>query len=299
MSKLAAIIGIGSFYSPWFPYTLASCHFCDEIIVVNGGYDLRSPKVDEYSIPIEQASRDISSLNANGKIHEILHTRNDQIASNRLKMGLQLNGNQRDWYDAAGFNYTLAMQIAKEHGCQWCLKIDSDQVAYVDCARLKTDLLDQSLIAWMYEFHGDVWRLASPGPDFPYNDSIFTHTHEGFYNGHACPQIKSTRRYCPDIHAAHLRFANPIDATEEEKLEHFQGRIAYNYWLNEGRTDCLEIAKQSAQDRLRSTGKPATVNPPECTLLPRKSLAEFAELMTRVKLEPIPLKAYQAEGWGR
>lgn len=301
MSKLAAIIGVGSFVSPWFSYTLASAHFCDEIIVINGGYDLKNPKVDEYNIPLEQASRDISNLNACGKIHEYVSPRNDFDTGRfkRLKMGLQLDGNERDWYDSAGLNYTYAMRVAKEHGCDWVLKIDSDQVAYVDCARLKTDLADQSLIAWMYEFRRDVWHLSDPGPDFPYNDSIFTHTPEGFYNGHACPQIDSTRRYCPDMHAAHLRFANPVDSTESERMEHFLGRAACRIWVNEGRTDCLEAAKPLALDQLRAVGKPATVNPPECTLLPRKNLAEWAELISRVRLEPIPLQAYRQEGWGK
>ena len=299
MSKLAAIIGVGSFYSPWFPYTLASVHFCDRIIIVNGGYDLSNPKMDEYNIPLEEATKDIDMF-PSGKIIEFNYVTNDLIRTEyHRNMGLQTNGNERTWYDAAGLNYTFAMQYCREHGIDWCLKIDSDQVAYVDCSRLKTDLSDQSLIAWMYEFQGDIYHQADPGPDFAYNDSIFTHTPEGYYNGHACPQIKSTRRYCPDMHAAHLRFANPIAATETERLKHFQGRIAYNYWLNEARTDCLEVAKQSALDRLKTVGKPATVNPPECTFLPRKYLPEYAQLMNRVKLEPLELHAYMQEGWGK
>ncbi|GAH20690.1 unnamed protein product, partial [marine sediment metagenome] len=171
--KLTAIVTAGTYYSPWFPYGLASFYFCDEIVFVNGGYDLSDPREEEYNIPLEQLSRDVSRLDIEGKIVEITGFTMDDL-KHRGVLATQKQHPEGRWYDMRGVGGTLANEVAVERGASRILKFDSDQVGYRSAMKVYED--KRSLTLKQYEFRGDVFHLDVPGPSSPWNDSVFTYS---------------------------------------------------------------------------------------------------------------------------
>ena len=163
--KLAGILTIGTYYSPWFPYNIASMYkFVDSIVVVNAGYDLSNPQPDKYNCAIVKAHDDIKELDLNGKIKEVLIS--DCTAP--LTTQISINKGKTTGTDIRGLTMTTATRYATQLGAEWILKTDSDQVLYEDAANIRNDL--QSYNFYQYEFTGDVYHLSQPPPDSPYND---------------------------------------------------------------------------------------------------------------------------------
>lgn len=238
MNKKIGITTIGTYYSPWFPYTIASIYnHVDEIVVVNGGFDLSSPKRDVFNIPLKKASNDIKHLDVDNKIFELQSPTLEEIR-HKAEVTTQFDANRRKkdegWWDVRGVNMTLAQESAVELGAKWILKIDSDQVCYAGVGKIKN--IKKGLIFYQNEFIGDVMHLADPGPNSPYNDSVFIYEAKpkGFYHGGGSPAVFADREFTDKIHCAHLRYANPQHLTYEEKYNHFFGRAWWFKFTGEG-----------------------------------------------------------------
>jgi len=303
MAKTAVIMSIGSFYCPWFPYTLASTYTIgDFIVVVNAGFDLKNPNMKEYEVPLKEVSRDIDELDVEGKIIEVSEF---SRLRHKLPIVTQKLANQlklREWYDHRGRGITLASDIAYDEGARMILRTDTDTVCYEDALGVRKR--DYPLIFYQYEFRGDIYHLADPGPDSPYNDSVnyYPNHKDDWFVGAGAPVIHCAPRVnCPDFHCAHLRYANPIELSEEEKYDHFRNRAIVSLWTNVYGVfteELFEKARETALDALKSTptgtgalwtlthghrlpldwnAKPSNVPPPEVCLISRKNLREYIE----------------------
>lgn len=268
MTKKIGITTIGTYYSPWFPHTIASIYnHVDEIIVVNGGYDLNNPQRNVINVPLKRASNDIKHLDINGKIFEVTDHNLDEIY-HKAEVTTQFDANRRKknegWWDIRGMNMTLAQELAYRLGADWILKIDSDQVCYPDVGRIKD--IKKGLIFHQYEFVGDVMHLDDPGPDSPYNDSVFIYKAKpnGFYHGGGSPSIFADRIFTDKIHCAHLRYANPTWLSDEEKYEHFFGRAWWRKFTGDGLwgQDLIDNAERTAKHDLNKPNRESDVPPP-------------------------------------
>jgi len=275
---IVGICSCGSYYSPWFPYTLASIYgIVDRIVVVNGGYDLRDPRPEEYNVPLEEVTKDIEHLDVEGKIVEV---KDFTLKDLRHPLVLETERHHRSpsWADMRGVGLTLAYERALDLGADWVLKTDSDQVCYANCTTYRRRL--GSVIFKQYEFCGDIHHLCDPGPDSPWNDSVYTlEAHPAtHFGGGGAPCSVSHRVPVHDCWCAHLRHANPIDATEGEKLRHFRDRLVFHLFTNEFGRFCPELferAERTAREMLKRRGKPSPVRPPEACLVERKHLREY------------------------
>jgi hypothetical protein len=259
----------------------------DEIIVYNGGFNLKNPNVNEYNVPVPEISRDISELDIYGKILEYtgwtkaddhIHTDFELHTCNRTaKPG------QQNWYSANGLATTLANQKACERGANWILRVDCDQILYEDGRRIKGDLADRDWMWCQYEFAGDIYHLRHPPPATVFNDSVFTHIahKEDYYGGQGAPHIQSPRTFTYDLHCGHFRVANPLELSYEERLKHFRDRaFTHLYYMNyvdfSEAEHMWKLADDNAHNLLdRPDWRPADVLPPEVTLLKRKELREY------------------------
>lgn len=276
--KLTGIVAVGTYHCPWFKYGLASFYFCDEIIVVNGGYDLKQPDLDEYNIPLEQVSRDISELDVEGKVFEWTDWTLDDLKG-RLVLATQIKHEALNWADLRGINLTLASMKACERGADWILKWDSDQVGYRNCIGFAANLTSRTFK--QYEFVSDIWHLADPPPDSPYNDSVYSFKADmsNFFGGGGAPAILGPRVPSYRYECAHLRSANPTELSLTGKFEHFFGRIFFRLFTNEYGTFNLKLHDRAVADAkamLRAGGgPPSTIAPPEaCMMGPEKYIEE-------------------------
>jgi len=282
--KLTGIMTCGTYYSPWTPYCIASIYpICSEIIVTNGGFDLRDPKRNEFNIPLEKVSRDISDLDIYGKIYEWIGW---TLADLKHKLILSTEKDHPPipfWGDLRGIGLTLALEKAIERGADLILKIDSDQVCYANCIQYKDDLRNgrvSSVIFKQYEFAPDIYHLAVPQPDSFYNDSVYSfRAHpDDFFGGGGAPVIHSNRVPCEKYWCTHLRGANPLDLSESEKFNHFYGRCWFRYYTNEGLwgEELRDKASSSANSMLGAKGEKSSIPPPEVFLhsSPREYIEE-------------------------
>jgi len=279
--RLAGILTVGTYYSPWFPFTIASIYpICDFVVVVNGGYDLKNPNKNEYNIPLEKVTKDIASLDIHGKIIEVKNFTIEDIEhkaplmtqAEASKQGMVQTGAilvwKGNWFDMRGLGLTLANETAVKEGASMILKIDSDQVCYKDIIELRTET--QGLILHQYEFLGDISHLSEPPPASPWNDSVFTYRakHGQYYGGGGAPAIFTERGPTSKYHCAHLRYANPLFSSEQERFEHFFGRLWFAYYTNEGLwgEELKRRAEYGARELLKRIGKPSDISPPEICL---------------------------------
>lgn len=282
--KLTGIVSIGTYWSPWFAPGLASIYFCDEIIVVNGGYNLKNPKISEFNIPLEQVSRDISDLDVDGKVYE---WKGWTLSDLKHKLVLATEKDHpptRFWADMRGIGLTLALEKAINRGASWILKFDSDQVCYRNCIRYKEDLEKGrvgSVIFKQYEFSRDIYHLYNPPPDSPWNDSIYSFKADptDFFGGGGAPAITDNRVPSEDYHCAHLRYANPLDLFDSEAYAHYYGRKWFSIHSLEGKWNKAlhDRAASSASHLMSTTGerKPSDVPPPEvCLMKPKEYIEE-------------------------
>jgi hypothetical protein len=276
--RTAAIMCCGSYYSPWTPYTIASVYrIVDFLVITNAGFDLRSPSFHENDIPLREVTRDIERLDVEGKIIEVTDVsrlkRKLPLMSQRVANELRIN----QWYDLRGRNMTLASEVAYDEGAKMVLRIDTDQVCYRDALNLRGR--PDALILYQYEFQGDIYHLADPGPSSPFNDSTYYYpiSKDDWYVGGLAPVIRENRKECHDMHCAHLRGANPIDLSEEKKYRHFRDRFLFHLWTNEYAEFTDELFKRAdreAKEALKRRGKPSNVPPPEVTLTRPRSYIE-------------------------
>jgi len=275
--KLASILTIGTYYSPWLPYNIASVYkYVDQIVVVNAGYDLNKPDSKVYNIPVKQASEDIKELDVNGKILEVHIGDCDAPVTTQYAINKGLAAGT----DIRGITITLASRKACELGAEWILKTDSDQVLYDDIKNFRNDL--KSYMFYQYEFTQDVYHMVSARPDSPYNDSVFTyipHPHDTFTPCGSPAIVNDARQPTPNYHVAHLRSANPIEYTREQSINHFKDRLSFSYftnvygdWVEPVFIDALNTAEHMV---LNPGVAPSEVPPPEVTKLSRDKLREY------------------------
>lgn len=279
--KLTAIMGVGTYYVPWTPYVLASTYFADEIVVVNGGLDINALSYCEYNIPLEKVSRDISNLDVDDKIVEVTDFSLGDL-KHRTILTTQYDADQNDlkeWYDLRGLSATLATEVAQERGANVILYVQSDQPLYKNAMKIKDQ--KKSFMFYQYEFAGDIYHLADPGPDSPYDDAAFTFfpSKRNWFYGGCAPVIKGPRKHS-QYNCAHLRHANPRELTEKECFEHFYGRLWFRYFTNEGfmGPQLDKRAKDSANTLLKDVWHrtiPSDIPPPEvCKLGPSRYIEE-------------------------
>lgn len=265
------ILCCGSYWSPWTPYTLASIYpIVDKIVVVNAGFNLRNPRVEENDVPLPEVTRVIKELDVKNKIVEVT-----DVSRLRLKYPVtsQLEANKRGlklWFDLRGRNMTLASQVAYEEGSQMVLRIDSDQVCYLDALGLRGR--SEALTLYQYEFQGDVFHLSEPGPASPFHDSVYYYpiSERDWYIGGLAPVIHADRKPCSDMHCAHLRSCNPIGLSGEECYRHFRDRFLFHEWTNhygEFTEELFQKVDSRAREALKQFGKRSGVLPPEVTLM--------------------------------
>lgn len=282
--KIISIISIGTFWSPWFPYTVASVYnISDEIIIANSGFSMDNPN-PKVLVPLERVSTEIKRLDINGKITELKN-----IDPNKLEHKMELitqyeadhtgRAHNDDWCDPRGFGITAANEEANRRNPDWILKIDTDQACFKDVENLRKYLEKPTftgLTFYQYEFAQDIYHLSNPGPDSEYNDSVFVYlpVKGQYYGGGMGPCLMlpgQDRTFFPYIHAAHLRYANPTYLTDEEKFQHFYGRKWFSDYTNvigKFGSELNEYAKLRALETLKNPSvKPANVPPPEVTLL--------------------------------
>jgi hypothetical protein len=246
--KIIGITTIGTYFSPWFAYTLASIYTaCDEIIVANGGFDIKNPKKDVYNVPLEKASGIIKYLDIRNKITELKHfTIDDLDEKHRFKFSSQFDynegnlGEEKNWFDCRGVNITYAQETACKHGATHILKIDSDQACYQDVEAIRNfdkEILDSGIIFHQHEFSPDIDHLSDPPPASPFNDSVFIYkaVPDAFYGGGGSPALYAPRWWLVNnVHCAHLRLANPVHIRSEEKFQHIYERVWFERWTNTG-----------------------------------------------------------------
>ncbi len=279
--KLIGIAAIGTYYSPWFGPMLASIYnVCDEIVVVNHGFDLND--IGKMG-PLSRASNAIKHLDIDNKVTEITKVDASKLRHN-YPVGTQIAANKRrknpegegKWLDIRGLNITAAQEEAIDLGADWILKIDSDQACYQDIENIR-EYMDGSLSFYQYEYAGDIGGptqyLSEPPPATPWMDTVYLYPaeRETWYIGAgAIADFHHERVPTYNFHAAHLREANPVWLTEEEKLQHFFGRVAwrlytndYGYWCEELFAKAGEISRQMLYYHPM---KQTDIRPPEACL---------------------------------
>ena len=274
--KWIGITTTGTYYSPWTPYSIASFYFCDQIIIVNGGYELGNPSMDRYNVPLDQVSRDIRRLDIAGKIVELKGFTLEDL-EHKAVLARQFDKLEEPWFDMRGLAGTLANEEAVRRGADMILKFDSDQVGFRSAERVKEFLVGK--VMYQYEFQGDVSHLAEPGPDSPYNDSVFSYVAKKgqYYGAGMGPALYARREFFPGARCAHLRHANPTNLSEKEKYNHFYGRCWFRYMTNDGLwgEELEKRARHTAMNLLNTPGKPSDVPPPEvCLTTPKKYIEE-------------------------
>lgn len=282
MRKLVGILACGTFYCPWTPFCIASIYnVVDELIIVNGGYDMNSPSIDEHNVPLEQVSRDIEKLDVDSKIVEVKNYSIDDL-THKFVVTTQRRADSEgleEWFDVRGLNITLANEIAVKRGATDILKIDSDQVCYADVTARNLDIViggkhpfklrqeSNGCIFHQTEFVGDCGEglqnhLYLPKPSSAYNDSVFMYhaSLSDYYLGGGGPMI-GPRENTDKYHCAHLRHANPAWLSREEKLEHFYGRFWFRYLTNDGLwgAELEAAARRSAIEMLDQPNKERTI----------------------------------------
>ncbi|MHB8153775.1 MAG: hypothetical protein ACYDG3_12070 [Bacillati bacterium] len=279
--KLIGIITIGTYYSPWFPYTVSSIYpICDEIVVANYGYDITDPKIDVL-VPLDRVSEDIRHLDINRKILE-LRTCDPNKLRHKFPIITQQEANEKktnDWYAVKGMGMTHANEIAVNRGATHILKIDTDQVCYKDILRLRDRLdnsTDEGYIFHQYELAGLIGGTETyysvPKPREPFDDSVFVYRAYPWqwYGGGGSPALGlmfGDRTKISDYHCAHLRSANPVWASEFDQFNHFFQRAWLRLYVNEFSKFCRELdmkAKNTAQDMMEYHNKElADIKAPE------------------------------------
>jgi hypothetical protein len=270
--KIVGICSIGTYYSPWFPYTLASIYnVCDEIVVTNFGYDISDPRLHTL-VPLQQVSDDIQHLDLDLKVHEFVEPDyNNMITKAPLMTEREaMLKMAKFWYDLRGLSLTKANEEALKLGADWILKIDSDEALYPDIAHIREHLNNDinGYKFYQYELTGEIGKdlpvyRTDPPPDSPYNDSSFIYkTMPGqWYAGGAAPCLNliGHDRIDSDIaHCAHLRYANSAYLTEDAKFKHFYERTWFRLYTNQYGRFCDELnaqAKKEAEDFMQYANK--------------------------------------------
>lgn len=246
-------------------------------MVTNGGYSLKNPREDEWNIPLKQVSRDISNLDVKGKVVEVKNFTFKDL-KHKFALATQKSHPAGMWFDMRGLGGTLANEIAVERGATRIIKFDSDQVAFKNARKVKGD--PRSLILKQHEFCGDIHHLCIPGPDDPWNDSVFTYlaSLEDYYGGGMGPHITEGKgRVKCNYECAHLRHANPLHLSEEQKFQHFYGRLVFRLHTNEFGRFCPELFKKAewqTKQMLKVRGKKSHIKPPEVTVMGPKRYIE-------------------------
>jgi len=262
---------------------LASFYFCDEIIIVNGGYDLKHLDETEYNIPLLQVSRDISDIDFAGKVIEIKDFTLDDLEHKAI-LSTQKANLSEPWFDMRGVCGTLANETAVKRGATTILKFDSDQVAYRNARNVRYD--QRSVMFKQTEFAVDIYHLGVPQPDSPWDDSVFTYpaVKGDYYGGGMGPHIHGARIKVSDYRCAHLRHANPDHLRPSQQFSHFYGRLVFRYFTNDFGVfseKLYEKAFSGAKSMFAVKKVRSTVPPPEVCLSKPRIYAEEMELWSK------------------
>ena len=271
-----AITAIGTYFSPWLSYGLASVYNAvDQIVVVNYGFQLDNKR---RMGPLKEASEVIKHLDVNGKIKEVTHVDPKKLRHS-YPVGTQRAANLRrkreegegSWYDIRGLNLTAANELAFNLGADWILKFDSDEVCYRDVEKLREDI--GTYVFHQYEFAGLVGGsenyFPDPGPASPYIDTVQTYKADldtWYLGAGAIANHPEDRKPTDLFHCAHLRWANPVGLFEEEKYNHLFGRRVWQLYTNDYgyfSDGLFKEAMDSALLQLQRKGTPTEQKPPE------------------------------------
>jgi len=253
--KIVASTCVGTFTSPWLEYTIASIYnVVDEIIVVNGGYDLKNPSIDNKKL--ERESKVIKEIDINGKITEV---RGDW---NLVKYA------KPETETIAARNMSIGIQIAYYRNPDATLEIKCDQVFYPTVKRIhQLDLNQHSGYQfWEYtNFIGGLYSVPKEQKHKGCDDGarLFKPCETDYYNGQGQPMIRA-EQFCVDfIQTGHMRMVYPDKYSKEEKLEfayerawaHLMCQNSINeHPINqrEGRKLTLDEIEKMAREQARS-----------------------------------------------
>lgn len=236
--KFTAIIGVGSCYYVWFPYTIASIYNAvDEIVVVNGGIDINSSESPtEFNIPLKEVTRDIQKLDIDGKIIEIkgftvndVHTKLPFFEGPNKLRGKEY---QDKCYDCMGFNATLAHETAIKKGADLILSVDADHVCYPEVEHVRNA---GPVVFQAYEFLLDEDHLCYPRLEHEaYHGGAFTYYPKmgEYFTFFKCRNDLTCNIVPSNYRNAHYRWAAPSWFSQDELFEYFYHKNIYHIWTN-------------------------------------------------------------------
>lgn len=209
--NIVASTCIGTFTSPWLEYAIASIYnIVDEVIVVNGGYDINNPSVNNKKL--ERESKAIKEIDINGKITEVLGD---------WKLVKYANPETET---VAARNMSMGVQVAYYRNPDAILEIKCDQVFYPTAKRIPYLDLNQhsGYQFWEYTyFIGNLFQVFNEIKPRGCDDGarLFRPSETDYYNGQGQPIIRA-EQFCVDfIQTGHLKLVYPDKYTKEEKLQ--------------------------------------------------------------------------------
>jgi len=239
--KITSILCTGTYYSPWFPYAIASIYKkSDKIIVVNAGHYLYNFNRGVWNIPLTRASDEIKFLDVNGKVLEIKNALFDNSFTNLPRKYPVLTQVEMRTakdiynYDVRGIVMSIATRAAFLSNADWVHKIDHDQVMYNDWNKYNGG----SYMSYQYEFGNRVEDLTFVDMSEPFNDGTFTYKpyEEDWYQGSGSPALKSggenERLKQEKFHSAHLRYCKPLICNDEEWRQHLYEFLLWRDYNN-------------------------------------------------------------------
>ena len=255
MPKVIGFTATGT-YPSHTDLCVASLYFiCDEIIVINGGYDVDNVDLGD-TIPIERDKKLLKEMDIDNKITQI---KPSWEAATPIHKGMKLINPEKD-EGGRSRNLTHGVQAAIRRGADLVIKIDADE-----CLDLRTIDREKILALYpnisigkspkitnqghvlgfrlgMYECHGDFYHFngmpswaaedSNDGPSSNDAPQIYHPYPTDYYGGGGAPAVKSHIIPKQDFHAFHVRSVVPHGV---DPFEYFYKRYWYHTyapWLS-------------------------------------------------------------------
>jgi hypothetical protein len=271
---MIGITCVGTYWSPWLPYTVASIYpICEKIYIGNAGLDINHPDQQQYLVPLPQVKKMVAEIDVDNKIVVVENFNPSEIAGRPVRMLTQFQAGKQtdpDWFDPRAISFSAALWQAKRDGGKHFMNIHSDEVMYDDNVALLASDGKKGRIAFQYEIARDAFTLSPQQPGAPFDDSVYTFmgvkNFQGLTQGCA-PDISWHLVPAYNVHCIHARHANPPGLTDEERYQHYHGRCWFRYYTNEGLwgSELEERAHHTAMDMLTNEARipPGTFKPPQ------------------------------------